>query len=140
MSKSRNEYMRSYREKKKSETTEASKLLDELTRSYKANRKLITDAMAALNPGTKVYLDHVTALDKLDRNHRAELVERGLTPGHLGNATTPKWKFICVAGRAGAVTVIEVKEGQPDPRGLEFPQRNEQDLEIIEELEKEFPN
>jgi hypothetical protein len=87
MSKNRNEYMKSYRDKKKSQTTEASKMLNELTKSYRANRNLIEEAMAALNPGTKVYLDHISALDKLDRNHREELVERGLTPGNLGAAT-----------------------------------------------------
>jgi hypothetical protein len=138
MTKQRTQYMKEYRSKKKAEETESTKLLAEIERGYKANRKLIVEAMKTLSPGTKVYLDHCNALDKLDRNHRAELVERGLSPENLGAATAPGWKFVCVTAARGETTIVEVRPGQPDPKSAPWPTRTEEELRGIEELEKEF--
>ena len=135
---SRKEYMREYRAKQKQNTTEASKLVAEIKKSYAEKRRLIEAAMKTLNPGTKVYLDHVTALTKLDQTEREELVKRGLVTKDLGVAAAPGWKFVCILGRSGTVTTVEVKPGQAEPKSVEIPDRSTEDLRIIAELDADF--
>ena len=120
MKQSRSQYMKNYRKTKADAETESSKLVKELTASYRTNRRLIEDAMTGLPKGTKVYLDHVTALDRLARSHRAELAARGLVPTNLGVGSTPQWVFIARVTSQGAAYTVQI-----DPQKLDQELRNQ---------------
>lgn len=139
---SRAQYMREYRSEKKQNTTEATLLLAEITRSYKANRKLIEEAMKDLNKGTNTYLAHINALAKLDAAHREELVERGLSPANLAAATAPGWRFVCTITGRGDTSVVEIKPGGTAPVSASLGVHGECPecrARVIAELEEEFP-
>ncbi len=135
---SRAAYMRVLRAKKKSEETEASKLRDELVANYKQNRKRLTDALATLRPGTSVFLQYAKAIEACDRDHRQELVDRGLSVENLGVAVAPGWKFVCCVANDGSVSTVSVQPGQPAPKSAKFPERSASDLEGIKALNREF--
>ena len=94
--------------------------------------------MKSVNAGTKIFLDYTMALAKLDKQERDELVSRGLVVADLGTASTPQWRFVATVARSGAVTVVEVRPGQPDPVSAPFPERSARDLETIRALDEEF--
>lgn len=136
--KSRSQYMKQYRAQKKSEETESTKVLAQIEKTYRDNRALITEAMKTLKIGTKVYLDYANSLDKLDRNHRDELVRRGLVAENLGVNIRPRWEFIALIGRTGEITCIEVKDGQEPPKQPDPPQRTAEELRGIAALDEEY--
>ncbi len=135
---SRAQYMRGLRQRKRESQTESTKLLSELTASYKENRKRLIDALGTLKPGTSVFLQYCRAIEECDRKHREELVVRGLSPENLGANVRPGWKFVAHVSADGTVNCVEVHPGQAPPVNAKFPERSASDLEGIKALNHEF--
>jgi len=88
MSTDRKQYMRDYRSKRKDKPAEgqAQRIAAQIEQTYLKHKKLLGDGLTTTMPGSNAYLKYTEALDDLERKHRAELADRGLTPKSLGAA------------------------------------------------------
>jgi hypothetical protein len=148
MTTDRRQYMKDYRSKQKDKPAEgqAQRIAVQIEQSYLKHKKLLEDGLKTTMPGSNAYLKYTEALDDLERKHREELADRGLTPRQLGVAVKSGWHFVCHVARGGAVTCTEVladkledalrKRAEEDATRL--PKETAGDKQFVDELNREY--
>ncbi len=84
-------------------------LAKQLQADYESHKTRLLDALAQCPAGTTMHLRHLQALSDLDRRHREEMREVGLSPERLGAAVEKAWHFVAIVATDGSLSTEPVK-------------------------------